>query len=58
MIWLKIAELALKQQSITHSYYVSLLSEFRIITMFGSSLPPVLCRRDHGLFMLYVILCV
>jgi hypothetical protein len=39
------------------SYYVSLRSEFRVVmailcikTMFGSSLPPVVCRRAHVLF--------
>jgi len=36
------------------SYYVSLRSEFRIKTMFCSSLPPVVCRRDHVLFTLFV----
>jgi hypothetical protein len=27
-------------------------------TMFGSSLPPVVCRRDHVLFTLFVFTCV
>ena len=45
------------------SYYVSLRSEFRVVmfatmfgikTMFCSSLPPVVCRRAHVLFMLFV----
>ena len=40
------------------SYYVSLHSEFRyafcIQTMFGSSLPLVICRRVHVLFTLFV----
>ena len=34
--------------------FVSLRSDVRIKTMFGSSLPPVVCRRDHVLFMLFV----
>ena len=32
--------------------------DFRIKTMFGSSLPPVVCRRDHVLFTLFVFVCV
>ena len=40
---------------------VSLRSEFRydfnIETMSGSSLPPVICRRAHVLFMLFVFVC-
>ena len=46
------------------SYYVSLRSElcvvrydFRIATMFGSFLPPVVCRRARVLFMLSVLVC-
>ena len=31
--------------------------DFRIQTMFGSSLPPIVCRRAHVLFMLFVIVC-
>ena len=31
---------------------------FRIKTMFGSSLPPVYCRRAHVLFTLFVFVCV
>ncbi len=27
-------------------------------TMFGSSLPPVVCRRDHVLLTLFVFVCV
>ena len=27
-------------------------------TIFGSSLPPVVCRRDHMLFTLFVFACV
>jgi len=27
-------------------------------TMFGSSLPPVVCRRAHVLFTLFVFACV
>jgi len=26
--------------------------------MFGSSLPPVVCRGDHVLFKLFVLVCV
>ena len=37
--------------------FVSLRSDVRIKTMFGSSLPPVVCRRDHVLFMLFVFVC-
>ena len=44
------------------SYYVYLCSEFRVVmsvkishkTMFGSSLPPVVCGRAPVLFMLFV----
>ena len=40
---------------------VSLRSEFRydfnMETMSGSSLPPVICRRAHVLFMLFVFVC-
>ena len=35
--------------------------DFRIKTMFGSSLPPVVCRRTHVLFTLFfclhIVLC-
>jgi hypothetical protein len=31
---------------------------FRIKTMFGSSLPPVVCRRTHVLFTLFVLVCL
>ena len=53
------------------SYYVSLCCpimclyarsygicyDFRIKTMFGSSLPPVVFRRAHVLFTLFVFVC-
>jgi hypothetical protein len=32
--------------------------DFRIITMFGSSLPPVVYRRPHVLFTLFVFVCI
>jgi hypothetical protein len=32
--------------------------DFRINTMFGSSLPPVVCRRARVLFMFFVFVCV
>jgi hypothetical protein len=32
--------------------------DFRIKTMFGSSLPPGVCRRAHILFTLFVFVCV
>ena len=33
--------------------------DFRIETMFGSSLPPVVCRREHVIkFTLFVFVCV
>jgi len=32
--------------------------DFRIKTMFGSSLLPVVCRRAHVLFTLFVFVCV
>jgi hypothetical protein len=38
-----------------------LRSEFRVVmsvTMFGSSLPPVVCRRAYVLFTLFVFACV
>ena len=31
---------------------------FCLKTMFGSSLPPVVCRGDHVLFTLFVLVCV
>jgi len=31
--------------------------DFRTRTMFGLSLPPVVCRRGHVLFTLYVFVC-
>ena len=31
--------------------------DFRITTMFGSSLPPVVCRRAHVLFTSSVFIC-
>ena len=31
---------------------------FRMKTLFGSSLPPVVCRRAHVLFTLFVFACV
>jgi hypothetical protein len=49
------------------SYYVSIRSEFRVMqsvmisaytTMFCSSLPPVVCMRDHVLFTLFVFAVV
>jgi hypothetical protein len=30
----------------------------RIISMFGSSLPPVVCRRVHVLFVLFMFVCL
>jgi len=27
------------------------------VTMFGSSLPPVVCMRAHVVFMLFVLVC-
>ena len=49
------------------SYCASLYSEFRVVMsvtiseikmMFGSSLPPVVCRMTHVLFTLFVFACV
>ena len=40
------------------SFYVYLRSEFRVVmtvTMFGSSLPPVVCRSDQVLCTLFVL---
>jgi hypothetical protein len=31
---------------------------FSLKTMFSSSLPPVVCRREHVLFALFVFVCV
>ena len=39
------------------SYYVYLRYDFCIKTMFGSSLPPVVCRSAHVLFSLFVFVC-
>jgi len=33
-------------------------SDFRIKTMFGSFLPPVVCRMAHVLFTLFVFVCL
>ena len=46
-------------------YYVETFSvtfiqhcyDFCIKTMFGSSLPPVVCRKAHVLFTLFVFVC-
>jgi len=32
--------------------------DFRIKTIFGSSFPSFVCRRDHVLFTLFVFACV
>ena len=40
------------------SYYVSLRSDFHIETMLGSSLSPVVCRRGHVWYTLFVFVCV
>jgi len=32
--------------------------DFRIKKMLGSSLPPVVCRRAHVLFTLFVFVCI
>jgi len=32
--------------------------DFRIKTIFGSALPPVVCRRAHVLFTFFVFVCV
>jgi len=46
------------------SYLMTLCSELRVVmstmistikTMFGSSLPPLVCRRAYVLFMLFVL---
>ena len=34
------------------------LYDFSIKTLFGSSLPPVVCRRAHVLFTLFLFVCV
>jgi hypothetical protein len=41
----------------TRSYCCGLYY-FCIRTMFGSSLPPFVCRRTHVLFTLFVFVCV
>ena len=33
-------------------------NDFRMKTMFGTSLPPVVCRRVNVLFTLFVFVCV
>ena len=35
-----------------------LMSYLRYLCLFGSSLPPVVCRRAHVLFTLFVFVCV
>jgi hypothetical protein len=32
--------------------------DFRLKTMFGSSFPPVVCRRAHFVFTLFMFACV
>jgi hypothetical protein len=32
--------------------------DFRLGTIFGSSLPPVVCRMDHFLFTLFLFVCI
>jgi hypothetical protein len=32
--------------------------DFHIKTIFGSSLPPFVCRRAHVLFTLFVFVCI
>ena len=39
---------------ITNGYLCDVRYDFRIKTMFGSSLPPLVCRRTHVLFTLFV----
>jgi hypothetical protein len=34
------------------------MSYLRYLCLFASSLPPVVCRRDHVLFTLFVFVCV
>ena len=34
------------------------MSYLRYLCLFGSSLPPVVCRRAHVLFMLFVFVCI
>ena len=36
----------------------TLFEDFRIKTVFGLSLPPVVCRRAHVLFTLFVFVCI
>jgi hypothetical protein len=38
-------------------YFSSVRYDFRIKRMFGSSLPPVVCRKTHVLFTLFVFVC-
>ena len=40
------------------TFVLCVRSNFRMNTMFGSSLPPVACWRAHVLFMLFVFVCV
>jgi hypothetical protein len=37
--------------------YCDVCYDFHLKMMFGSSLPPVVCRRAHVLFMLFVFVC-
>ena len=37
---------------------ITILYDFRIETMFGSSLPPVVCRKAHIVFTVFVFVCV
>ena len=52
---IKVRDLVYTFYSIFNTFDLSTLYyDFRIKTMYGSSLPPVVCRRDHVLFTLFV----
>ena len=63
--WIRVAHLFL---CFVLSYYVSLRSEFRVVmfvtisalkrSIFSSYSPPVVCRRAHVVFTLFVFVCV
>ena len=41
-----------------HNIIVVIFHDFRIKTMFVSSLPPIVCKRAHVVFMLFVFVCI
>jgi len=47
-----------KKEIHVHVYINHQRYDFRIKTMFGSSIPTVVCRRAHVLFTFFVLICL